>query len=106
MLANGHKSQSFLPETRAHYHGHREGLRERVPQAGAAALADYELLEPLLFRALPRRDVKPLAKELLRVFGSFGEVIAAPEPRLRQVEGVGDAVIAELKIVQAAAQRL
>ena len=106
MLANGRKPHSSLPETRAHYHGHRERLRERFREAGPAALADYELLELILFRALPRRDVKPLAKELLRVFGSFGEVIAATELRLRQVDGVGDAVVAELKIVQAAAQRL
>jgi DNA repair protein RadC len=69
-------------------------------------LSDYELLELLLFRALPRRDVKPLAKTLLAKFGSFAEVIAAPESRLAEVKGLGDAGITELKIVQAAARRL
>jgi DNA repair protein RadC len=69
-------------------------------------LSDYELLELLLFRALPRRDVKPLAKLLLEKFGSFAEVIAAPQARLREVKGLGEAGITELKIVQAAASRL
>jgi DNA repair protein RadC len=69
-------------------------------------LSDYELLELLLFRALPRRDAKPLAKPLLAKFGSFAEVIAAPESRLAEVKGLGDAGITELKIVQAAASRL
>ncbi len=89
-----------------HYHGHRDRLRERLRQAGADALADYELLELLLFRAIPRRDVKPLAKLLLARFGSFAEVISAPLPRLAEVEGLGQPAITELKIVQAAAQRL
>jgi DNA repair protein RadC len=79
-------------------------LRGRFREAGADALSDYELLELLLFRALPRRDVKPLAKTLLAKFGSFAEVIAAPEPRLAEVKGLGGAGIAELKIVQAAGQ--
>jgi DNA repair protein RadC len=69
-------------------------------------LSDYELLELLLFRAMPRRDVKPLAKSLLEKFGSFAEVISAPEARLRESKGLGDAGITELKIVQAAASRL
>jgi DNA repair protein RadC len=69
-------------------------------------LSDYELLELLLFRALPRRDVKPLAKTLLAKFGSFAEVIAAPEALLAEVKGLGGAGITELKIVQAAASRL
>jgi len=88
-----------------HYHGHRERLRQRFRDAGTEALSDYELLELLLFRALPRRDVKPLAKSLLEKFGSFAEVVAAPETRLREVKGLGDAGITELKIVQAAASR-
>jgi len=88
-----------------HYHGHRERLRERFLAGGPEAVADYELLELVLFRALPRGDVKPLAKDLLKIFGSFSEVIAAPPARLRDVKGVGDAVIAELKVVQAAAHR-
>jgi DNA repair protein RadC len=69
-------------------------------------LSDYELLELLLFRALPRRDVKPLAKNLLAKFGSFAEVIAAPAARLAEVKGLGAAGITELKVVQAAASRL
>jgi DNA repair protein RadC len=69
-------------------------------------LSDYELLELLLFRALPRRDVKPLAKDLLAKFGSFAEVIAAPAARLAEVKGLGAAGITELKVVQAAASRL
>ena len=57
-----------------HYHGHRERLRSRLREAGPGALADYELLELILFRAIPRRDVKPLAKSLIARFGSFAEV--------------------------------
>src|SRR5262249_59671506 len=63
-------------------------------------------LELILFHALPRQDVKPLAKALLKRFGSFAEVISAPPARLKEVSGVGDAVVAELKVVQAAARRL
>ena len=88
-----------------HYHGHRERLRTRFREAGAEALADYEMLELVLFRALPRRDVKPLAKALLVEFGSFAEVAAAPRARLEEVDGLGAAAIDELKIVQAAAHR-
>ena len=95
-----------LAEAAPHYHGHRERLRGRFREAGAEALSDYELLELLLFRALPRRDVKPLAKTLLAKFGSFAEVIAAPEARLAEVKGLGGAGITELKVVQAAASRL
>jgi DNA repair protein RadC len=89
-----------------HYHGHRERLRQRFVQAGSDALHDYEMLELILFRAIPRRDVKPLAKELIERFGSFAEVIAAPLERLKEVEGLGEAAITDLKIVQAAANRL
>jgi DNA repair protein RadC len=60
-----------------HYHGHRERLRSRLREAGSSALADYELIELILFRAIPRRDVKPIAKSLIARFGSFAEVIAA-----------------------------
>jgi DNA repair protein RadC len=89
-----------------HYHGHRERLRQRFLQGGSDALHDYEMLELILFRAIPRRDVKPLAKELLKKFGSLAEVIAAPAERLKEVDRLGEAAIAELKIVQAAANRL
>ena len=90
----------------AHYLGHRERLRTRFREAGSEALADYELLELLLFRAIPRRDVKPLAKSLISRFGSFSETLAAPPERLAEVEGVSASVATELKIVEAAAQRL
>ena len=89
-----------------HYHGHRERLRNRFREAGAEALADYELLELLLFRAIPRRDVKPLAKALIARFGSFAETIAAPLVRLVEVEGMSAGAATEFKIVEAAAQRL
>jgi DNA repair protein RadC len=95
-------SESAVP----HYAGHRERLRTRLLEAGEDALADYEILELVLFRAIPRRDVKPLAKALLARFGSFAEVIAAPAPRLREIDGLGEAAIAELKIVEVAARRL
>jgi DNA repair protein RadC len=88
-----------------HYHGHRERLRSRLRDAGSSALADYELLELVLFRAIPRRDVKPLAKALIARFGSFAEAIAAEPGRLAEVEGMGAGAITEFKIVEAAAQR-
>src|SRR5262249_48241652 len=86
-----------------HYHGHRERLRARFRAAGAEAIADYELLELILFRALPRRDVKPA---LLGRFGSFAEVIGAPAKLLAEVPGMGEAAITDLKILQAAAGRI
>ncbi len=85
---------------------HRKRLRERFLLGGAAAMPDYELLELILFRAIPRQDVKPLTRHLLEVFGDFNRVLSAPASRLSEVKGVGDAVITELKIVEAAAQRL
>ena len=89
-----------------HYHGHRERLRERFYSAGPEALSDYELLEMALFPALPRRDTKPLAKALLKIFGSFAEVIHAPVARLREVEGIGEASINQIKLLAAAADRV
>ena len=88
-----------------HYAGHRERLRERFRKSGADALADYELLELVLFRALPRRDVKALAKALLKTFGSFSEVLSAPEQRLLEFDGMGESVVTEFKIMRAAALR-
>jgi len=89
-----------------HYHGHRDRLRARFREAGADALSDYELLELFLFRTIPRIDVKPLAKHLIKTFGSFAEVLSAPEARLKRVEGVGETTITDLKIAHAVAQRL
>lgn len=85
---------------------HRTRLRERFLSGGADALPDYELLELVLFRAIPRRDVKPLARALLEAFGDFNGVLSAPAARLGNVKGVGSAVITELRIVEAAAHRL
>jgi DNA repair protein RadC len=93
------------PAETPHYHGHRERLRERFFSAGADALSDYELLELALFAAIPRRDTKPLAKALLKKFGSFAEVIHAPEARLREIEGIKDASVNQLKLLAAAAGR-
>ena len=88
------------------YLGHRERLRRRFRESGADALPDYELLEMILFRAVPRRDTKPLAKAILAHFGSFTEALNAPEERLKEVPGLGEAAITEIKLVRAAALRL
>ncbi len=85
---------------------HRKRLRTRFIEGGAAAMPDYELLELVLFRAIPRQDVKPLARLLLDTFGDFNRVISAAPLRLLLVPGVGEAVVQELKIVEAAATRL
>lgn len=97
---------SFFEGPGPSYVGHRSRLRERFKSGGADALPDYELLELVLFRAVPRRDTKDLAKRLIARFGSFAEVINAPEARLAEVKDVGEAVITELKVVRAAALRL
>ncbi len=89
-----------------HHAGHRQRLRDRFLKGGADALPDYELLELILFRAIPRRDVKPLAKALLARFGGFNEVMSAPVERLVEVPGVSETVAGEIKIVQATALRL
>jgi DNA repair protein RadC len=89
-----------------HYHGHRMRLRERFLGAGPDALSDYELLEMVLFTAQPRRDMKPLAKSLLKKFGSFAEAVHAPETLLREVDGIGEASINQLKLIGAAASRI
>lgn len=93
----------FLP---SYIKDHRQRLRARFMNGGPSAVADYELLELILFRAIPRQDVKPLAHALLAEFGEFSAVLSASKHRLREVNNVGDAVIAELRIVEAAAHRL
>ncbi len=85
---------------------HRKRLRDRFLSGGADALPDYEMLELVLFRAIPRRDVKPLARALLDAFGDFSGVLSAPTHRLAAIDGAGEAVICELKVVEAAAHRL
>jgi DNA repair protein RadC len=93
------------PRPIPHYWGHRDRLRRRFREGGAEALPDYELMELILFRAIPRRDVKPLAKKILARFGSFAEAVTAPRERLMEIEGVTDAVVTEIKVIQAAALR-
>ena len=106
MKPMAHKRRSSkLPRT-TNRSGHRQRLRQRFMQGGADAIPDYELLELVLFRAIQRRDTKDLAKRLIARFGSFSEVINAPDARLREVKDVGDAVVMELKLVRAAALRL
>ena len=85
---------------------HRKRLRDRFMSGGSAAMPDYELLELVLFRSIPRQDVKPLARALMDTFGDFNRVLTAPEERLRQIKGVGDTVITDLKILEACAHRM
>lgn len=94
------------PARQPHYHGHRQRLRARFAEAGPDALADYEMLELLLFRVIPHRDVKALAKDLLEAFGDFSGVLGAPVERLAEIRGMGPASARELKIIQAAGLRL
>jgi DNA repair protein RadC len=94
-----------LDET-PHFHGHRERLKARFLEAGGDALPDYEMLELVLMRVIPRRDVKPLAKQLIARFGSYAEVLSAPPALLREIKGVGEAVVTDFKVIRASAQRL
>ncbi|MCI4662343.1 MAG: DNA repair protein RadC [Neomegalonema sp.] len=89
-----------------HRHGHRDRLRTRFRQGGADAVAEYELLELILFRAIPRRDVKPLAKKLIERFGSMAAALSASPDQLREIGGLGEAAICEFKIIEAAAHSL
>ena len=89
-----------------HYAGHRQRLRERFVNGGAEAMQDYELLELILFMAIPRRDVKPLAKALLAQYGGLPALLAAPVGQLTQSEGVSENVAIALKSVQATAHRM
>lgn len=85
---------------------HRQRLRQRFTEGGAAAVPDYELLEMLLYRANRRGDTKPLAKRLLKAFGDLNHILAAPPARLKEVQGVGDAVVFELKLMEAVGHRM
>jgi DNA repair protein RadC len=89
-----------------HYHGHRDRLRERFQDKGSDALADYELLELLLFRSIPRADTKPIAKALLARFKSLPQVFGAEEKLLLEVEGVGEAVARDIRLVSALSNRV
>ena len=98
--------QSTLFGDTDHRAGHRQRLKDRFASAGPEALPDYELLELVLFSAIPRRDTKPAAKRLIERFGSFAEVVNAPPERLKEVKGIGDAAVMQLKLVRASALRL
>lgn len=86
--------------------GHRERLKTRFLNVGSDGFSDAEFLELILFRSIPRRDTKPLAKELIARFGSFAEVLAAPKNRLKEVKGVGEGVVLDFKIIFAALERI
>lgn len=98
-------SQAPSSEAKSHQHAHRARLRDRFEHGGPAAMPDYELLELLLFRIVPRQDVKPLAKALLERFGTLAAVLGAPMGRIGEVAGAGPAVALELKITQAVLER-
>lgn len=85
---------------------HRARLRERFLEGGATAVAEYELLEMILFAAIPRQDVKPLARALIEAFGDLNGVLSASQVRLARIKGVGPAVICQLKVTEAAAHRM
>jgi DNA repair protein RadC len=89
-----------------HQFGHRQRLRERSREAGTQGMPDYELMELILYRAIPRRDTKPLAKAIIARFGGFAEAVTATEDLLAEIPGVGEAVITEIKLVEAAALRM
>lgn len=89
-----------------HYFGHRERLRKKLLNAGGAALADYELLELILMQAIPRKDVKPLAKEILKVFGSFAEAVSAPAGELMKIDGVKEATAALFAVIRESGVRM
>jgi len=95
-----------MKTSKPHYHGHRDRLRKRFAEGGTVALADYELLELYLFNSIPRKDVKPIAKDLIAKFGSFAEVIAAPTDRLTEIKGVSPKTALDLKLIKAAATKL
>ena len=102
----GPELEAALPqEDVPHWHGHRDRLREKFREAGESALADYELLELLLYRILPRRDTKPVAKALLARFGSLAAVLGAPDHLLTEVKGIGDIAANELRIIGALSRR-
>lgn len=100
------KKNTFLSGDAPHYEGHRQRLRDRFLESGEQGLADYELLELLLFRSIPRRDVKPLAKALIARFGSLAEVLGARFERLMEIETLSENSALDLKLIEVAARRL
>lgn len=106
LLGHGDSPSAPSPASTNHRHGHRERLRERFLKAGPDGVADYELLELLLFSAIPRRDVKPIAKALLARFKTVGNVVTARPEDLMQVEGIKEAAATALKAAEAVAVRM
>lgn len=104
-MPRGQIERDGLAEQKPHFAGHRDRLRQRFVDQGGAQLQDYELLELLLFRILPRKDTKPIAKALLNRFGTFSEALSAPPHLLEEVEGIGPNAVTDLKVVLAVAQR-
>ncbi len=102
----GQKTEKAAPDARQHYHGHRERLRERFAEGGEASLADYELLEMILFHTIRQRDTKPIAKALLKRFGTLAGVFAASPERLKEIPNVGAKTAIDLKLIAAAAGRM
>lgn len=100
------ENKGFGDSVKQHYLGHRDRLRQKFRENGHRSLADYELLELVLFRSIPRRDTKPLAKQLLEEFGSFAQVVSAPTHRLEEINGLGTGTVTDLKLIQAAASEL
>lgn len=95
-----------IKEKKPHYHGHRDRVREKFSHDNGTSLADYELLELILFAAIPRVDVKPLAKDLIDQFGTFAGVLSADLERLETVKGIKRNTAVHLKSIQTAATRL
>lgn len=104
-LADAGPARLVSPPQDKHYHGHRERLRIRFRDNGDIALADYEILEFLLFRLIPRRDTKPIAKALLDRFGTLSGVFGATPALLQEIKGIGETVALDLKLIAAVAQR-
>ena len=93
-------------EDKPHYLAHRDRQRAKFAASGGDSFADYELLELFLFNSIPRRDVKPVAKDLLKTFGNLGEVCAAPLHRLTEIKGIGEKTALDLKLLHAASVRM
>jgi DNA repair protein RadC len=100
------RSPALAVAEKPHFYGHRDRLRQRFLQDNGIGLADYELLELYLFMAIPRRDIKPLAKTLIARFGNFAGVVTAPFDQLTSVDGISESSAVALKTIHTAAQRL
>jgi len=99
---SGRETGKGSTSAKPHYLGHRDRLRSKFATKGAAALAEYELLEMLLFRSFRQGDTKPVAKALISEHGSLSSVLSATPTRLMETKGVGEAVAMELKLIHAA----